>query len=131
MVRGRHPHRPHRVPLVTDMTEEERAEKRGIVSAQLRAASNGIDVSCGGPGCTKEAACWRLFRCLYCSVFYCRGCAKVHFGEGSVPYQDLKDVMDIPVVAAIMKPMMDRFRKLGADDIDRGFTIRSKELSDG
>lgn len=35
-------------------------------------------VSCGE--CSKSIVIWRLFKCLYCGVYFCEHCAKVHFG---------------------------------------------------
>ena len=31
--------------------------------------------------CEKKVVVWHAYRCLYCGLFFCRGCAERHFGK--------------------------------------------------
>ena len=91
------PHNPSGVRLVrqplpvyqgADISPEEREAKLKLVHGQTMEivrhehGANVPRVTC--PGCERRLKIMWMYRCLYCSIYFCKECAEHHFGA-SVP----------------------------------------------
>lgn len=71
-----------------DVSPEEREAKLKLVHGQTMEIvrhKHGADlplITC--PGCLRKLKIMWLYRCLYCSLYFCKECAEHHFGA-SVP----------------------------------------------
>ena len=59
-----------------------------MMRRQLRAARHVEPVPCAGApdgerlgGCASVQPVWKLYRCLYCGLWFCLRCGERHFGE--------------------------------------------------
>ena len=75
----------------SNATLEQRQQKLEFMAEQMRLIHNqekdGIPITrvkirCG---CHKLVVWWGMYRCLYCSLFYCKDCAEIHFGAKVPP----------------------------------------------
>jgi len=63
-------------------TKEQRADLEAWRKEQIAPVLNAdpltkFKLTCG---CSNRFDWWEMYRCIYCGVFYCKTCAKVHFG---------------------------------------------------
>ncbi len=54
-------------------------------SKELGEAHFALRVTCGG--CWQKVKLWRAYRCYYCGIYFCEGCAAVHFGGERPKFQ--------------------------------------------
>ncbi len=58
--------------------EQEKAQLRSLIRRQLMQVLDGKQITCAG--CGKDFPFHGVFRCYYCYLYFCRLCAKEHFG---------------------------------------------------
>jgi hypothetical protein len=60
-------------------------DKRMLIRRQLDAVTGGYAIECI---CGRHFAMTRMYRCLYCGVWFCATCAEVHFGQTRAEYRE-------------------------------------------
>jgi len=60
-----------------------KADHLALVARQINQARKAGLVECAGELCdrSRRVRVWLMFRCLYCGRFFCRRCARQHFGD--------------------------------------------------
>ena len=65
---------------IKQITEPDKIILRQLIVHQNRKVyKNDFKIEC--VGCNKEKYISQLYRCFYCSLWFCTKCAKDHFGE--------------------------------------------------
>lgn len=79
--------KPH-IPL--KLTDEERHNTYATIRQQVRGLLDGKNkITC--PDCGRTVHVIKAYRCIYCGVCFCYGCARIHF---SVPEEWKGDVFN-------------------------------------
>lgn len=60
-------------------------DKRTLIREQLDAIGTGTNLKCA---CGKNFPVVRMYRCLYCGVWFCVTCAELHFGQTRAEYRE-------------------------------------------
>lgn len=76
---------------VSTATKEERQNKRVCFMEQLKQLNRCDKFPCVKlpcAGCKKRVTMYKMYRCLYCGVWYCKECAEHHFGMRVPTWQE-------------------------------------------
>ena len=63
----------------TDSKEDQQKLERIIIGQTMRATRHDFKIWCGC--CMKDISIVMAYRCLYCGIWFCRKCGKIHFGD--------------------------------------------------
>jgi hypothetical protein len=71
---------PYLPPVPQDVLD-----KRALIRRQLDAVTGDSAIECA---CKRYFPAARMYRCLYCGVWFCATCAEVHFGQTRAEYRE-------------------------------------------